>query len=76
VINRNQFGGTPGGPIVKDKPSSSSPRGRNGASLTNSLTFPNILAGLTNDRSLAALNASNASLYAPSATVPALSPIA
>jgi Carboxypeptidase regulatory-like domain/TonB-dependent Receptor Plug Domain len=79
VLNRNQFGGTLGGPIVKDKTfffaSYQGTRERNGASLTNSLSFPNIPAGLTNDRSLAALNALNVSLYAPGATVPALSPI-
>jgi len=79
VLNRNQFGGTLGGPIVKDKTfffvSYQGTRERNGASLTNSLSFPNIPSGLTNDRSLAALNALNASLYAPGATVPALSPI-
>jgi len=79
VLNRNQFGGTLGGPIVKDKTfffvSYQGTRERNGASLTNSLTFPNIPAGLTDDRSLAALNALNASYYGPGQTVPALNPI-
>jgi hypothetical protein len=79
VLNRNQFGGTLGGPVVKDKTfffvSYQGTRERNGASLTNSLSFPNIPSGLTNDRSIAALTALQASYYAPGATVPALSPI-
>jgi len=79
VLNRNQFGGTLGGPIVKDKTfffvSYQGTRERNGASLTNSLSFPSIPAGLTNDRSLAALTALQSAFYAPGATIPALSPI-
>lgn len=61
VLKRNQFGGTLGGPIRKDKTyfflSYQGTRERNGASLTNSLTVPNIPAGLGNDRSDATLNA-------------------
>ncbi len=61
ILTRNQFGGTLGGPIVKDKTffffSYQGTRERNGASLTNSLSFPNIPAGLTDDRSDAALAA-------------------
>src|SRR5579871_3424444 len=76
ILNRNQFGGTLGGHIVKDKTfffvSYQGTRERNGASLTSSLTFPNIPAGLTDDRSPAAL----AKLYTPIATAPAISPIA
>ena len=79
VLNRNQFGGTLGGPIVKDKTfffvSYQGTRERNGASLTNSLSFPSIPSGLTNDRSQAALTALQSAFYAPGATVPALSPI-
>ena len=79
VLNRNQFGGTLGGPVVKDKTfffvSYQGTRERNGASLTNSLTFPFIPAGLTNDRSTAALTALQAAFYAPGTTIPALSPI-
>jgi hypothetical protein len=60
VLTRNQFGATFGGPIIKDKTfffvSYQGTRERNGASLTNSLSFPNIPSGLTNDRSDAALN--------------------
>ena len=80
VLNRNQFGGTLGGPIVKDKTfffvSYQGTRERNGASLTNSLSFPSIPGGLTNDRSLTALAGLQKAFYAPGATVPALSPIA
>ncbi|PWU09402.1 MAG: hypothetical protein C5B51_06355 [Terriglobia bacterium] len=79
VLNRNQFGGTLGGPIRKDKTfffvSYQGTRERNGASLTNSLSFPLIPSGLTNDRSPAALTALQQSFYAPGQTVPALSPI-
>ncbi|HJT89761.1 MAG TPA: carboxypeptidase regulatory-like domain-containing protein, partial [Bryobacteraceae bacterium] len=55
ILNRNQFGGTLGGPLVKDKTfffvSYQGTRVRNGASLTSSLSYPNIPAGLTDDRS-------------------------
>ncbi len=61
VLNRNQFGGTLGGPLIKDKTfffvSYQGTRERNGASLTNSLSFPFLPAGLTNDRSDAAITA-------------------
>ena len=79
VLNRNQFGGTLGGPIVKDKTffflSYQGTRERNGSSLTSSLSFPFIPAGLTNDRGAAALAALNASFYGAGQAVPALSPI-
>lgn len=79
VLNRNQFGGTLGGPIVKDKTffflEYQGTRERNGASLTNSLSFPSIPAGLTNDRSIGALRALQSAFYAPGATIPALSQI-
>ena len=79
ILNRNQFGGTLGGPIVKEKTfffvSYQGTRERNGASLSNSLSFPLIPSGLTNDRSTAALNALNAAFYGAGQTVPALSPI-
>ena len=59
ILNRNQFGGTFGGPIIKNKTfffvAYQGTRERNGASLVNSLTTPNIPSGLTNDRSTTAL---------------------
>jgi len=59
ILTRNQFGVTLGGPIVKDKAhffvSYQGTRERNGTSLANSLTTPNIPAGLTDDRSTDAL---------------------
>jgi len=61
ILKRNQFGGMLGGPIRKDKTfffvSYQGTRERNGASLTNSLTFLNIPAVLPTDRSDASLNA-------------------
>lgn len=79
VLNRNQFGGTLGGPVVKNKTffflSYQGTRERNGASLTNSLSFPSIPAGLTNDRSIGALTTLQSAFYAPGATIPTLSPI-
>jgi hypothetical protein len=78
-LTRNQFGATIGGPVIKDKTffffSYQGTRERNGASLNNSLTFPNIPAGLTNDRSDTALNALNAAFYTPGTTVAPISPI-
>jgi hypothetical protein len=51
VLNRDQFGGTLGGRIIPDRlfffGSYQGTRERNGASLTNSLTFPVVPAGLT-----------------------------
>jgi hypothetical protein len=59
VLTRNQFGATAGGPMVRDRAflfvSYQGTRERNGASLSNSMTTPNIPAGLTQDRSTAAL---------------------
>ncbi len=79
VLNRNQFGGTLGGPILKDKTffflSYQGTRERNGASLTNSLSFPFIPAGLTDDRSASAITALQSSYYATGAAIPAISPI-
>ena len=74
VLKRNQFGGTLGGRIVQDRTfffvSYQGTRERNGASLTNSLSFPLIPAGLSDDRSAAALNS-----LATSLGVAAASPI-
>lgn len=57
-LNRNQFGGTIGGPIVRDRAffffSYQHTRERNGASLTNSLTFPVIPVALRDDNRTAA----------------------
>ncbi|MBV9925180.1 MAG: carboxypeptidase regulatory-like domain-containing protein [Acidobacteria bacterium] len=62
VLERKQFGGTLGGPVVQDKlfffTSYQGTRERNGASLNNSLTFPVIPAALTdNNRTAAGLAA-------------------
>ncbi|HEY5162710.1 MAG TPA: TonB-dependent receptor, partial [Terriglobales bacterium] len=58
VLKRNQFGGTFGGPIVKDKTfffvSYQGTRERNGASRTNSLMSPNMPSVLTDARATAA----------------------
>lgn len=58
VLRRNQFGGTIGGPIVKNRAfffgSYQGTRETNGASLTNSLTFPIVPAGLTDSNRTAA----------------------
>ncbi len=58
VLSRNQFGGTLGGPIIKDRVfffgSYQGTRETNGASLTNSLTFPVVPAGLTDTNRTAA----------------------
>jgi outer membrane receptor protein involved in Fe transport len=62
VLKRNQFGGTIGGPVVREKAfffaSYQGTRERNGASLNNSLTFPVIPVQLTdNNRTAAGLAA-------------------
>lgn len=62
IFRRNQFGGTIGGPIVREKlfffASYQGTRERNGASLNNSLTFPIIDPRLTdNNRTAAGLAA-------------------
>lgn len=62
TLNRNQFGGTLGGPIIKDRlfffGSYQGTRERNGASLNNSLMFPFIPAQLRdNNRTAAGLSA-------------------
>jgi len=58
VLSRNQFGGTFGGPIIKDRlfffGSYQGTRERNGASLNNSLSFPVIPTGLTDSNRTAA----------------------
>ncbi len=58
VLERNQFGGTIGGPIVRDRVfffgSYQGTRETNGASLANSLTFPVVPAGLTDSNRTAA----------------------
>lgn len=62
VLTRNQFGGTIGGPVVREKAfffaSYQGTRERNGASLNNSLTFPIIPPQLTDaNRTAAGLSA-------------------
>ncbi|HVF67747.1 MAG TPA: TonB-dependent receptor [Pyrinomonadaceae bacterium] len=62
VLTRNQFGGTVGGPVVREKAfffaSYQGTRERNGASLNNSLTFPVIPPQLTDaNRTVAGLSA-------------------
>ncbi|MGH9883526.1 MAG: TonB-dependent receptor domain-containing protein, partial [Pyrinomonadaceae bacterium] len=58
VLTRNQFGGTFGGRIVRDKvfffASYQGTRERNGLSLSNSLSFPSVPAGLRDDNRTAA----------------------
>jgi outer membrane receptor protein involved in Fe transport len=58
TLNRNQFGGTLGGPIIKDRlfffGSYQGTRERNGASLNNSLMSPTIPPGLRDDNRTAA----------------------
>lgn len=57
-LSRNQFGGTLGGPVIKNKlfffASYQHTTERNGASLTNSLTFPIIPTALRDDNRTAA----------------------
>jgi hypothetical protein len=70
VLNRNQFGGTLGGRIVRDRAffflSYQGTRERNGLSLSNSLTFPSIPAGLRDDNRTAAALAATFGLPAAS----------
>ena len=58
ILNRHQFGGTLGGPVIKDKlfffGSYQGTREKNGASLTNSVTVPVIPTGLTDANRTAA----------------------
>jgi outer membrane receptor protein involved in Fe transport len=58
VLERKQFGGTVGGPVVREKAfffaSYQGTREQNGASLANSLTFPFIPAALRDDNRTAA----------------------
>jgi hypothetical protein len=58
ILTRNQFGGTLGGRIIRDKAffffSYQGTRERNGLSLSNSLTFPAVPAGLRDDNRTAA----------------------
>jgi outer membrane receptor protein involved in Fe transport len=58
VLSRNQFGGTIGGPILKNRlfffASYQGTRERNGASLSNSLMFPSIPLQLRDDNRTAA----------------------
>jgi outer membrane receptor protein involved in Fe transport len=58
TLSRNQFGGTLGGPIIKDRlfffGSYQGTRERNGASLNNSLMFPTIPTQLRDDNRTAA----------------------
>lgn len=58
VATRNQFGGTLGGPVVKDRVfffgSYQGTNEKNGVSLTNSLTTPIVPAGLRDDNRTAA----------------------
>ena len=73
MLTRNQFGGTLGGPIVKDKTyffvAYQGTRERNGAS-QQSLTTLNIPAGLTNDRSTATLTSFATQAYGITAINP------
>jgi hypothetical protein len=75
-LRRNQFGGTIGGPLWKDRTflflSYQGSREKNGASVTNSISFLNIPTGLTSDRSTATLSAYAASLGVPTVNTAAL----
>lgn len=73
VYKRNQFGGTVGAPIKKDKAwiflSYQGTRETNGTSLTNSLANVFVPGNLTNDRSTAAINTLAASFGVAAAAV-------
>lgn len=80
VLRRNQFGGTIGGPILREKlfffGSYQGTRERNGASLNNSLTFPVIDPRLTDaNRTAAGLAAAFSTTAAP-LTPAQISPVA
>jgi len=70
ILTRNQFGGTLGGRIVRDKVfffgSYQGTRERNGLSLSNSLSFPSVPAGLRDDNRTAAALAATFGLPAAS----------
>ncbi len=69
-LKKNQYGGTLGGPLVRDKTffflSYQGQREVNGADPISSLSYLNIPSGLTSDRSTAALTAYAATLGTPS----------
>jgi len=69
TYQRNQFGGTFGGPLVKERAwffvSYQGTRENNGTSLTNSIGTVFVPGDLSNDRSTAALNALAASYGVP-----------
>jgi hypothetical protein len=75
---RNQFGGTLGGPVVKDRVwfflSYQGSRERNGTSLTNSVGTVFVPPTLTNDRSVAELDAFAASYFLAPCTGPPAAP--
>lgn len=75
ILTRNQFGGTLGGRLVRDKVffffSYQGTREQNGLSLSNSLTFPSVPAGLRDDNRTAATLATTFGI--PSASI---SPVA
>jgi carboxypeptidase family protein len=72
LLNRNQFGGTLGGPIIKDRTfffgSYQGTREINGTSLINSVTSLVLPSALRDDRSAAALAAVGNTLLPPGAT--------
>ncbi len=74
TYQRNQFGGTFGGPLVKDRAwffvSYQGTRENNGTSLTNSIGTVFVPGDLSNDRSTAALNALAGSYGVPPCGVP------
>ncbi len=79
ILNRSQFGGTLGGRVVKDRVfffgSYQGTRERNGYSLTNSLTSPNIPAGLTDtNRTAAGLAAAFSTPASPGAAAVVITP--